>query len=238
VFLCDRRWLLRVCCLGLVTAPAIRVGFHLVWWPEGAYVLLPARVDALLLGALLAGIARDPGGLARLARWARPAIVVTGGLLVGLWLWRGGLDVYDRVVGTIGYSVLALFFAALIALAITADPARWFGRAAASPTLRFFGRYSYAIYVFHHPILVLLPSLGVTAALVPTVAGWRVPGYLLVGAIALAVTTALALVSWVLCERPFLRLKDRFTVGTRSAPAREVAAVPGLTVPAGTAVGS
>jgi peptidoglycan/LPS O-acetylase OafA/YrhL len=123
------------------------------------------------------------------------------------------------VVGTLGYSLLAVFFAALIALAITADPARRFGGVLGSSTLRFFGRYSYAIYVFHHPILILLPAAGVTAALVPTVAGSRVPGYVVFGAVGLVLTTGLALLSWTLCESPFLRLKARFAYRAVAAPA-------------------
>jgi peptidoglycan/LPS O-acetylase OafA/YrhL len=219
VFLCDRRRLLHVCVIGLAVAPAIRVGLHLFWWHQAAYVLLPARIDALVLGGLLALVAREPGGLPRLARWAPPVAIVSGALLVAVWRWRDGLDAYDRVVGTLGYSLLAVFFAALIALAITGDPARRFGGVLGSSTLRFFGRYSYAIYVFHHPILILLPAAGVTAALVPTVAGSRVPGYVVFGAVGLVLTTGLALLSWTLCESPFLRLKARFAYRAVAAPA-------------------
>ena len=63
-------------------------------------------------------------------------------------------------------------------------------------TLRAFGKYSYAMYVFH-PVLEVLAHLPVTSFLI------RFP-------LAIGLTWAMARVSWTLVESPFLRWKSRF----------------------------
>ena len=76
--------------------------------------------------------------------------------------------------------------------------------------LRFFGRYSYALYIIHVPMTMVVSALFLDPDLAPPVLGWRLPAqiaYLLVG---LAASTILAVASWHLFEKHFLKLKNRF----------------------------
>jgi peptidoglycan/LPS O-acetylase OafA/YrhL len=81
---------------------------------------------------------------------------------------------------------------------------RWLSAA----PLRFFGKYSYAIYVFHVGIIIYLaPAIRRLAGDGTLTSLFVSP--LVYSALALAVTTAAALASWNMLENPFLRLRDR-----------------------------
>ena len=82
--------------------------------------------------------------------------------------------------------------------------------------LQFFGRYSYAIYVFD-------------GLFKPAYDGWAVrwplagtAGYLTLLMATTAITTACAMLSWRVLERPFLRLKPRFEHRPDHPPARQI----------------
>lgn len=113
----------------------------------------PSRADALLMGALLALLLRGPAH-DRMLRFA-PAVLYTciGIYGTGLILYQYGIPVewsqqaYNNVFVGFGFSVLALFSAALIAMCLRRGSLT--ARAFTSPTLRFFGKYSYGLYVLH-----------------------------------------------------------------------------------------
>jgi peptidoglycan/LPS O-acetylase OafA/YrhL len=103
---------------------------------------------------------------------------------------------------------LALLFGAILVLCLTASPLTALGKTTGSSFLRFFGRYSYALYVFHPPLIWFKPAF--TLAFVPTVFGSQLPGYLLWLVMSIGACVAVALVSWQLIEKPFLSLKRFF----------------------------
>jgi len=123
-----------------------------------------------------------------------------------------------------GFARLAVLFAALIVVVVAA-PAGLVGRALNRPRLRWFGQYSYGIYVFHFPLQLIVHRL-VPPAELPLVFGSRLPAHALY---TLALTGASALVAWVswhAFEKHFLRLKAHFPSDPRGAvPSR--GAVPG-----------
>jgi peptidoglycan/LPS O-acetylase OafA/YrhL len=92
----------------------------------------------------------------------------------------------------------------------------------AVPALRTIGRYSYAMYVFHWPVATWLASDTGLAEWPPTMLGSHLPGKLLFGAVAAAMTFAAAWLSWQLYESQFLKLKERFPYApaARLVPAR------------------
>jgi peptidoglycan/LPS O-acetylase OafA/YrhL len=103
----------------------------------------------------------------------------------------------------------AVFFGSLLVLAVSAQPASVLGRLGGSRILQFFGKYSYAMYVFQNLLIPLLA--GVIAA--PTLAqalGSPWLGQAVYCGIMFAVTTLVALASWHLFEKHCLALKARF----------------------------
>lgn len=181
----------------------------LVFWPDTLifYVLTPARLDGLALGALLAVVWDESDqrtwwvrAIVRGGKWGAVLMVVvfsTHALVPmppGLSpSWRG---------------ILFLVCSAWMAAAIVAKMLMGEGgaarRLAESWPLRRVGLYSYGMYILHDPLAWLLdqsgvihrPQLGATVS-------WTL-AYTLILAIA---TFALAAASWHLFERPVLKLR-------------------------------
>jgi peptidoglycan/LPS O-acetylase OafA/YrhL len=208
VFSLSRRALLRVCAGMMVGALVLRAVLDGHGLGIPSYVLTPARMDPLAVGAALALISREPRDRAVAARFSKPVLLVAGLALALMFVLRHGLRFQDPVVGTFGFSLLAVFFGALLFVGLTAPPTGRAGRALSAAPFRFFGKYSYALYVFHQPVALRLAAAGLGALLIPKVGG-RLPGVVCFAAAALAVSLVAALLSWNLWEKYFLRLKDR-----------------------------
>jgi len=216
VFALSRRALMRVSVACFVGALIFRVALTATGHELAAYVLTPCRMDALAAGAFLALAARGPGGLASIRRWTPAAGWVSGALLAFLFVWQRGLDTERVAIHTLGFSLLAILSGVAIVVALHAPRESWPGKVVHDRRLVFFGRYSYALYVFHHPIALLLPSLGISAAAMPRVFDSLVPGRLAIFVLGTLLSTGLALLSWHAWEAPFLRLKRLFPYGSRA----------------------
>jgi len=208
VFLLRRRPLMALSASCMALAVATRLALHLAGDAPAAFVLAPARLDALAAGALLSLAVRGPAGLPAVVRWAKPAAIAGAAGLLALFVWKGGLPAEDPAVSVAGQALLALCFAAVLALALAAGPESRGRRWLAAPFLVFFGRYSYGLYVLHHPLLFLKPA-GWSFDSFPLILGSRLPGWLLFVTAGIGVSVFLALLSWHLWEKPFLDLKDR-----------------------------
>ena len=111
---------------------------------------------------------------------------------------------------TFGYTSLALFFGAALLLVVTSAEGGVLGRICCSRFLRFFGRYSYGLYVFHHPIVIFTRRFF-TAPDLPTVLGSQLSGLAIYVLLTGGASLGVAMLSWHLYEAPFLRLKERFS---------------------------
>jgi peptidoglycan/LPS O-acetylase OafA/YrhL len=219
VFWLSTRRLLIACVVAMVTALVCRMALWMTGYVPLVNVWTPSAMDALAIGAFIAVVVRQPGGLSILRRWARPIAVVTGLPLAALFLGEAASLIPHRLLQTAGQTLIAVFFGAILVLALTSSGNSAFGKAAANPILRFFGKYSYAMYVFHHPLLWFNPNslLKVNFRGIPTVFGSQMPAYLLWLAMTIGLTIALALVSWHVWEKQFLKLKRFFPYETGDA---------------------
>jgi peptidoglycan/LPS O-acetylase OafA/YrhL len=175
----------------------------------GAYVLLPARMDGLAVGALLAIAVRGPGGLAAAARGIRIPAAISVPILGAILLVRGELRYGDPFMLSFGLNALMVVCGGALLLSLAPGAGRWPTRWLESRSLVLLGTYSYALYLWHQPVILVLTGLGLTAVTLPPVLGSRLPGMLLLTLVAGALTAGLALLSWRLVEGPALGLKDR-----------------------------
>lgn len=206
-------------CLGLTAlAPLLRWGMVQQGLPQEAiYEFTFSRMDALTAGAALAVWDRGRAlhGATRWRAWHLQLLGLV--LLVAAAVASHGFRRIGAVPQVLGYSLLALSFAALTGWAVLTDRARsrggsvsrWSAVLRWSP-LRRFGHYSYAIYVFHKPLhdLVGVPLLTHWTGQPHTADLGTATLYFV---LATAVLYAVGWLSWHLFERHFLALKDRLS---------------------------
>jgi len=208
----DRRKLILCCGVTLLLGLPLRLlGQHLlpVWMLKGEvlYRATPFRLDALLLGGLLALILRGPHArtLLRAARLLTPVILAAVIYLISAALYQHIFyrePTYPAWKFTWGLSLVDFLSALLILTAI--QPVSIVYRALNRKPLRWLGRISYGAYVLHD-IPHTLYIKGATRISPPH---FR----LLVPVLAFVFTLLFAWISFQFFESPFLNLKERWTI--------------------------
>jgi peptidoglycan/LPS O-acetylase OafA/YrhL len=180
-------------------------GFH--WW------LLLARGDGLAMGSLLAVLLSPGGGEIRqttLLRWAFGTGSVAAMVYLIPFAACGGMSTLEMpmwpastvlVVNLFGFGVVGLVVCLQGHPALRPLRSRWLVKA---------GQLSYGLYMYHYVILLFSDDLAQRFGL----GGrpfWR-------QALTSVAIFALATLSWRYVERPFLRLKDRFSYGPSANP--------------------
>jgi peptidoglycan/LPS O-acetylase OafA/YrhL len=145
VYLTSRRQLIRICWGIIVGALALRIAIAAYGRPNQIflYTFTPCRLDELATGGLIAALAVDEAGIAKLARWSRLAF--WGGAVACvpvLLLLRSWMQVAI-------FTLLAALFGGLLVQAMIAPQRTLLPRLLESEVLRSFGKYSFALYLLH-----------------------------------------------------------------------------------------
>jgi len=194
--------------LGAMSARVIAVLLGLSWWTT--VVLTPFKLDGLALGACLAVMVRQPGGLEWLVRALPRIAAVVGALVVASFVWtvlvsREGLE----VVGSIRAALFQILLAcALLGVLIAPKPSA-VSRVFCSRGMVFLGTYSYGLYVYHHFISYYLTSNRTELELAQWL-GSHGLAVALQATLGILISVALAYLSYELFEKRFLSLKHRY----------------------------
>ena len=214
VFLFGRRSLIAITAMLVVAAVAMRFAMIANGDVEiQVFVFSPARMDALAVGSAIALLVRSQQGRAFLRAVAWPVASAAFIGLVAIFIYKDGLPAFDLMVVRVGLSLLAAFFGGVVAAVVLAPPASTLSRIFSWRPLRALGKYSYAIYVIHFPVVQILVQRTDFASDISSWAGFQLPGIIAAGLVAFAITLALALLSWRLIETPYLNLRSRFSSG-------------------------
>jgi len=111
------------------------------------------------------------------------------------------------VLSSFKYSLLGIFFGGCLVMAVSGCEASLTHRALSSQFLRFFGKYSYCLYICHQPLIIIGAKIGLHSDRLAAVLGNKFLGILAVNGIAFLITIAIALASWNLFEKHWLKLK-------------------------------
>jgi peptidoglycan/LPS O-acetylase OafA/YrhL len=212
----DRRKLVSICLFFVVLCPIARViaesvmpGFMVN--QDVIFRWTAFRVDALLLGALIALVHNDATA-ARLHRFARTGFAILGGLALcryAVWTFAPAvLSSSPKWRNTWGLSFVDLLSACVIIMALRPRSAA--SLVFTSDPLRRIGKISYGAYVFHdifHMQFLWLAIRWGAASTDPASASSNAA----VALAALVVTLLLASCSYRWYESIFLRWKQRWT---------------------------
>ncbi len=215
----QRRTLIRICLVVLILSPIARAVLSWALSPELLrmelfYRSLPTRLDALLMGGLLALSLRGPEEVL-VRRLRRPLLVVSGVLFVALYfvstkvLFLPLEGSASNWIGVFGFTVIDAFAAAVILECI--HPGSLLGTCLSWKPLRAMGIISYGFYVYHDLLHDFYSEFAHRIS-----SKYAYPLNLL---IAFATTLLIAALSYRLLEKPLLKLKDRFTGQVHTAPA-------------------
>jgi peptidoglycan/LPS O-acetylase OafA/YrhL len=229
VFLLVRRprVLLAVClatAFGAMLARLTGSVMGLSWWTT--YVLTPFRLDGLALGAFLAVLVRQPGGLERLVRALPRVAAVAGILLVFSFVWtrmisREGME----IVLPIRAALIQILLACLLVWALTASSRTLISRFFSSRFMIFLGTYSYGLYVYHHFISYYL-STNRTELQLAQWLGSHGAAVALQATLGAAASLAIAYVSYEYFEKRFLRMKVLFEAKEPAPSAQQRGSAP------------
>ncbi|MGK0185208.1 MAG: peptidoglycan/LPS O-acetylase OafA/YrhL [Verrucomicrobiales bacterium] len=218
--------LLRICLGTIVIALALRCTLYLSGVTGIAnYVLTFCRMDSLMFGALLAIGCRIPAAQQTLRTLTPVTGCLSGAGLAIILVTTKGWWVAHWSMQTVGFTLLAIFFSSALYILLNTSDGNWFRRAFSLSPLRFLGKYSYGIYIYHSILDAHLerwiPDASGPFATIPILG----PFSILIARVALVLP--LVLLSFHFLESPFLRLKDRFTTKTNSesAPSKSVPAL-------------
>jgi peptidoglycan/LPS O-acetylase OafA/YrhL len=164
---------------------------------------LPAYLDTFALGMGLAILSLNPPRVKRpVLLWIVAAVafwLVSVKIGIGYHLF----EPYTRWQYMGKHLLFAVVGAALVASAVLATPGSGVvGRVLGNRLALWLGMISYGIYLWHVTVLQVMEELGVQRSL-------HFHPFLVVTAITLVVTCAIAAASWYLAERPLLSLTPR-----------------------------
>jgi peptidoglycan/LPS O-acetylase OafA/YrhL len=211
VLLLPRRSLMGMCGVVIVAALLVRVALDVA--DVDHYVgheITPARMDTLAVGALISLAARDAHDVALLRRVAPPVSLAAAAALIIIFFTRYRFSPFDTAVQTAGYTAIAFAFGGIVVLAMSVRPGSAADAVLSFRWLRFLGKYSYALYLFHWPVASMIAHRTDALDGVPLVAGSILLREAVFITLAGSISIAVAWVSWQVWEGQWLKLKSRF----------------------------
>ncbi len=200
---------------GALIVLAVVSRFILQHFGYETYHFTLCRMDALIMGGMLALAMRSDAGLVWVRRLSRvvPVLLVVVALLgVYTLLKTTGLSRYSEILR---YSGVAALFTLFVLIAVRTNPRSVLGRVLASRALRLFGLYSYGLYVYHSMLLAFMDHWFDSShfSSLPGV----LPAIILRVVLCMAFSALVAVTSYHLIEQPILGLKRFFDYDRRTA---------------------
>jgi len=217
--------LIQICLLTCVACLIFRIiavelrphypALHLTYWLL-PYAATFSCADNLLFGCCLCALLRTPYRQRVLAIAPRVFLVCSSAVLLAGYFSNGLLWQHTFFIPTFGFTLIAIAFTSLIAMALC--PGSQAQRLFTNRTLRFFGKYSYGLYILHYSVNEAFT--GHTRLYIYNHLHSKALAVLGGAIVVMAVTIPLALLSYHFYEAPFLRLKRYFSYDQQSKAPR------------------
>jgi peptidoglycan/LPS O-acetylase OafA/YrhL len=182
-------------------------------------VLTLTRMDGLAAGSLIALVVRGQSGEGLLQWWGRVLVVplTIGGILLGVQL--GGFKPAHPLMQSVGYTLLVLWFGSVLLTALAARRRSAVARILEQPWLHTLGKFSYALYLVHLPVKMVLEPWFYRPEPIVVLRSWAFPTQVLFTLSGLLLSLLAALVSWHFLEKHFLSMKRYFEANSTLSPA-------------------
>lgn len=198
VYFLKDHWLPIVLGVAIVSASFLRDGYQ-SWIPP--YVLLPCRMDAISLGAIVAWVNQrsDLKALAKKYFWLLFACLLADLMICGF------LFVKFNDLGIVKNTLFAIGFAVMLVFALTYSDS-WYGKMLRTKILVWVGAISYSLYLFHYLILGLFHHCAGNKSGI----GINDTNDVLVSIVAFIVSILFSWLVFKLLETPFVNWGKRF----------------------------
>lgn len=210
-FVSARRLPLVLICM-IAAAPVLRLIFVAYGNGFAAQVLMPCRVDALLLGTLCAYAVRQDAYKRYIGDHLKFMYILLGLSALGVAVLSAG---NYSTTGTSPqaawrYSLLASMYASFLLIAVS-EKRGIISTVTRNPALGRIGVIAYGVYIFHQGLLGLAHKFFLDQN--PQLrGGWD----MIVTGGALVATFGLAFASWIYIEKPILRIGHSLAYGTNT----------------------
>ncbi|MEO7922342.1 MAG: acyltransferase [Chitinophagaceae bacterium] len=164
------------------------------------------RIDGLCIGSMLALLLRVNPGFLR--KYTTVIVLLMAAVNFGFYFVNNQRGFSLPYLAFVGYTTFAVLFGILVHEAVTGK-SRLINFLLDNRPLKFFGKISYGLYVYHWPVFMLLFPYFVELLAARMQLSFRIAE---TGS-AVIVTVIAVLVSWLsfhFFEKPFLGLKNRF----------------------------
>jgi peptidoglycan/LPS O-acetylase OafA/YrhL len=192
----------------LVLVIAVRYGLwamHIEGMPYWSFYTF-TRVDGLCVGSALALLMRV--NLEFLKKWLYLVVSAIALVNFGFYFINKQSDFTMPYLAITGYTTFTLVFGIIVYEAVRAESGI-IQLLLNNRFLKFFGRISYGLYVYHWPIYIILFDRLTSWSIAHGVAGAKLAPFLSALAITI-IAIIISVISYRYFERPFLKLKDRF----------------------------
>lgn len=185
------------------------------------YRLTFCRADALMLGAMLAYAVKNELLSKFLQKYWMVFFYGSGlaSMILLVYAFLDGIgnmvDNSNKTVHSIGFTLFSIFFTVLIYSLLNARQGSFLSRFFDNTMMRFFGKYSYAMYILHVPLIAFVYANYLELASYDPLAK-----VLILFVATLSLTSVISWLSYHLIEKHFLSLK-RFFVSGRYEPKLE-----------------
>jgi peptidoglycan/LPS O-acetylase OafA/YrhL len=194
-------WLVTLLCIGCLLLRLGQAALHpeLVF-TQTFYVLSQYRLDSIGFGVLLALVCQTADGRKIVLRLTRPVFVTVAlTIILGCLLIR---DPWFRE--TWRYSLLGISIVIIVSAVLFSERYHLVHRFLNTVVLRWIGRLSYSLYVWHEGISYFLP--------IKSLLQWQQ------SVVCLLASFLIAPISYYAVEQPFLTLRSRFQSGGAARP--------------------
>lgn len=196
--------------LATVTLVLTGIGRYLIWSlqvEDLAYASLFTftRIDGLCIGSMLALLmVINPGFLKKYTTWI---VLLMAAINFGFFFLNNQRSFSLPYLAFAGYTSFAVLFGILVHEAVTAE-SKIIRVLLDNRFLKFFGRISYGLYVYHMPLFVILFPLLTSWLGFTSLQSGQIE--IISASIATIAAVFIAYISYHLFEKKFLRLKNRF----------------------------